>query len=161
VPLPALGLSLQQADHMIENAVGIFGIPIGIACNFTINGRDVLVPMATEEPSVVAAASNAARIARVQGGFFTSSTGPIMQAQIQLINVADPYAARLRLLGARSSLIEMANQQDPMLIRLGGGVQDLIVRLVEIPAAPTWWPTSSSTFEMRGERTRSTPWPSP
>ena len=131
--LPEHGLSLQQADHMIENAVGIFGIPIGIACNFTINGRDVLVPMATEEPSVVAAASNAARIARVQGGFFTSSTGPIMQAQIQVINVADPHAARLRLLEARSSLIEMANQQDPMLIRLGGGVQDLVVRLVEIP----------------------------
>ena len=79
--LPELGLSMQQADHMIENAVGIFGIPIGIACNFTINRRDVLVPMATEEPSVVAAASNAARIARVQGGFFTTSTGPIMQAQ--------------------------------------------------------------------------------
>ena len=64
---PEGGLSLEQADHMIENAVGIFGIPIGIACNFTINGRDVLVPMATEEPSVVAAASNAARIARVHG----------------------------------------------------------------------------------------------
>ena len=76
---PEDGLSFEQADHMIENAVGIFGIPIGIACNLTINERDVLVPMATEEPSVVAAASNAARIARVRGGFFTSSTGPIMQ----------------------------------------------------------------------------------
>jgi hydroxymethylglutaryl-CoA reductase len=130
---PEHGLSLDQADHMTENAVGVFGIPVGIACSFTINGRDVLVPMATEEPSVVAAASNAARIARIQGGFFTSSTGPIMQAQVQVVDVADPHAARLRLLKARSSLIEIANEQDPMLIKLGGGVRDLIVRLVEIP----------------------------
>jgi hydroxymethylglutaryl-CoA reductase len=130
---PEYGLSLDQADHMIENAVGIIGIPVGIACNFMINGRDVLVPMATEEPSVVAAASNAARIARVCGGFFTSSSGPIMQAQVQLVDVSDPRAARLRLLEARSSLIDIAKEQDPMLIRLGGGVRDLMVRLVDVP----------------------------
>src|SRR5256885_14524990 len=105
---------------------GVLGIPVGIACNFTVNGRDVLVPMATEEPSVVAAASNAARIARVHGGFFTSSTGPIMQAQVQVVDVADPRAARLRLLEARSELVGTANAQDPMLTSLGGGVRDLI-----------------------------------
>src|SRR5438128_1552881 len=101
---PERGLTLDQADHMIENAVGVMGIPVGVACNFTINGRDVLVPMATEEPSVVAAASNAARMARVRGGFHTSSTGPIMQAQVQVVDVADPHAARVRLMEARADI---------------------------------------------------------
>jgi hydroxymethylglutaryl-CoA reductase len=130
---PSRGLTLDQADHMIENAVGIIGIPVGVACNFTVNGRDVLVPMATEEPSVVAAASNAARIARIHGGFFTSSSGPVMQAQVQVVDVADPQAARLRLLEARAELLERAAAVDPMLVRLGGGVRDLIVRIVEAP----------------------------
>ena len=134
---PEQGLTLEQADHMIENAVGVLGIPLGIALNFTINGRDFLVPMATEEPSVVAGASNAARIARVHGGFFTSSTEPIMQARVQVVDVADPGAARLRLLEARAELIELANAQDPLLTRLGGGMRELSVRLVE---------TSSSTY---------------
>ena len=132
---PEQGLTLEQAAHMIENAIGVLGIPLGIALNFTINGRDFLVPMATEEPSVIAAASNAARIARVHGGFFTSSTEPIMQAQVQVVDVADPRAARLRLLGARAELIELANAQDPMLTRLGGGMRELSVRLVETPSS--------------------------
>ena len=132
---PEQGLTLEQAAHMIENAVGVLGIPLGIALNFTINGRDFLVPMATEEPSVIAAASNAARIARVRGGFFTSSTEPIMQAQVQVVDVADPSAARLRLLEARAELITLANAQDPMLIRLGGGMRELSVRLVETPSS--------------------------
>ena len=130
---PEQGLNLAQADQMIENAIGVLGVPVGIACNFLINDREVLVPMATEEPSVVAAAGNAARIARLRGGFFTSSTGPVMQAQIQLVDVADPYAARLRLLEAAPSLIELANTTDPVLTGLGGGVRDLLVRLVETP----------------------------
>jgi hydroxymethylglutaryl-CoA reductase len=130
---PENGLTLDQAEHMIENAVGIIGIPVGVACNFLINGRDVLVPMATEEPSVVAAASNAARIARIHGGFFTSSSGPIMQAQVQVVDVADPQAARLRLLEARTELLGKAAAVDPVLVRLGGGVRDLIVRLIEAP----------------------------
>ncbi|MER7084052.1 hydroxymethylglutaryl-CoA reductase, degradative, partial [Saccharopolyspora kobensis] len=128
---PRAGLGLEQADHMIENVVGVLGIPLGVATNFTVNGRDVLVPMATEEPSVVAAASNAARIARVHGGFTTSSTDPIMQAQVQIVDVADPEAARLRLLEARHELIALANEQDPRLVEFGGGVRDLVVRLVE------------------------------
>jgi hydroxymethylglutaryl-CoA reductase len=132
---PEQGLTLEQAAHMIENAVGVLGIPLGIALNFTINGRDFLVPMATEEPSVIAAASNAAWIARVHGGFFTSSTEPIMQAQVQVVDVADPSAARLRLLEARAELIELANAQDPMLTRLGGGMRELYVRLVETPGS--------------------------
>ncbi|WP_026129061.1 hydroxymethylglutaryl-CoA reductase, degradative [Nocardiopsis prasina] len=124
------GLSVAAADHMIENAVGVMGVPVGVATNFTVNGRDVLVPMATEEPSVVAAASNAARIARVRGGFSTSSTGPVMQAQIQVVDVADPEAARLRVLEARAELVALANEQDPRLVEVGGGVRDLTVRTV-------------------------------
>jgi hydroxymethylglutaryl-CoA reductase len=131
---PGAGLTIGQADHMVENVVGILGIPLGFAANFTINGRDVLIPMATEEPSVIAAASNAARIARVKGGFFTSSTAPLMRAQIQLVDVADPAAARLRLLEARGELIDAANAQDPMLIKLGGGVRDIEVHLVQASA---------------------------
>lgn len=124
------GLSVAAADHMIENAVGVMGVPVGVATNFTVNGRDVLVPMATEEPSVVAAASNAARIARVLGGFHTSSTGPVMQAQIQVVDVADPEAARLRVLEARAELVALANAQDPRLVEVGGGARDLTARTV-------------------------------
>lgn len=126
-------LSIEAADHMIENVFSVMPLPMGIAVNFTINGKDYLIPMAVEEPSVVAAASNAARMARVKGGFFTSNTGPIMRAQIQIVNVADPYAARFKLYEAREKLIEIANSQDPMLISLGGGMKDLEVQIVPSP----------------------------
>lgn len=116
---------------MIENVVGTFGMPIGVATNFTVNGADVLVPMVTEESSVVAAASNAARIARERDGFHTSSSAPIMQAQVQVLDVSDPDGARVRLLEAADELIRMANDQDPQLVSLGGGVRDLKVRTVE------------------------------
>ncbi|WP_312561648.1 hydroxymethylglutaryl-CoA reductase, degradative [Anaerospora sp.] len=126
-------LSIEAADHMIENVVGVMPLPMGIAVNFMINGKDYLIPMAVEEPSVVAAASNAARMARVKGGFFTSNTGPIMRAQIQIMNVADPYAARFKLFEAREKLMEIANSQDPMLISIGGGMKDLEVQIVPSP----------------------------
>lgn len=126
-------LSIEAADHMIENVFSVMPLPMGIAVNFTINGKDYLIPMAVEEPSVVAAASNAARMARVKGGFFTSNTGPIMRAQIQIVNVADPYAARFKLFESREKLIEIANSQDPMLISLGGGMKDLEVQIVPSP----------------------------
>jgi hydroxymethylglutaryl-CoA reductase len=127
---PSDGLAVDQANHMVENVVGVLGVPVGIATNFVVNGRDVLVPMATEEPSVVAAASNLARMARPHGGFVTSATPPLMQAQIQVLDVPDPAAARLRLLAAASGLIALANEQDPALVSHGGGVRDLLVRLV-------------------------------
>jgi hydroxymethylglutaryl-CoA reductase len=127
---PAAGLSLEQADHLIENVVGLIGIPVGIATNFRINGRDHLVPMATEEPSVVAAASNAARMAREHGGFTTSTTGEVMIAQIQVVDVADPEGGRLRLLEGRDELLALAAAQDPMLVSLGGGPLDLRVRVL-------------------------------
>jgi hydroxymethylglutaryl-CoA reductase len=126
-------LSIEAADHMIENVFSVMPLPMGIAVNFTINGKDYLIPMAVEEPSVVAAASNAARMARVKGGFFTSNTGPVMRAQIQIVNVADPYAARFKLFEAREKLMEIANSQDPMLISLGGGMKDLEVQILPSP----------------------------
>lgn len=132
---PEQGLTLEQADHMIENAIGVFGVPLGVATNFTVNGRDYLIPMATEEPSVIAAASNAARIARVNGGFTTSTTEPLMRAQIQILDVADPHTARLRLFEARDELMALADKQDPQLSRIGGGVRDVDVHLVDAPAA--------------------------
>ena len=124
------GLTIDQADRMVENVLGVIGIPVGVATNFTVNGTDYLIPLATEEPSVVAAASNAARIARGLGGFHVSSTPPIMQAQIQLVDVVDPAAARIRLLEAREEIIALANEQDPKLVSVGGGVKDISVRIV-------------------------------
>ena len=121
----------EAAANLSENVFGVFSLPLGAATNFTINGTDVLVPMATEEASVIAAASNAARMARPQGGFSTSSTRPIMQAQIQLIDVADPHAARTRILERQSEIIDLANAVDPKLVEVGGGVTGLEVRLVE------------------------------
>jgi hydroxymethylglutaryl-CoA reductase len=128
---PDNGLGLQLADHMVENVIGVMGVPFGVATNFVVNGVEVLVPMVTEEASVVAAASNAAKIARVHGGFTTSSTDPIMQAQVQIVDVADPESARIRLLEARDELIALANAQDPKLVEFGGGVRDVTVRVVD------------------------------
>ncbi len=125
------GLDEARADRMIEHVVGRIGIPVGVATNFVVDGREVLVPMATEEPSVVAAASNIARMARERGGFTTSSTAPIMQAQIHVIGVADVHGARLRILEQREALMALADGQDPKLLEHGGGVRDLDVRIVE------------------------------
>ncbi|MCI1018960.1 hydroxymethylglutaryl-CoA reductase, degradative [Microbacterium sp. C5A9] len=127
---PDGGLSLAQADHMIENVVGMIGVPVGVATNFTIDGQDRLIPMATEEPSVVAAASNAARMARGHGGFTTSYTGDVMIAQIQVLDAAEPHGTRFALLEAKDELLALANEQDPMLVSLGGGAFDISVRVL-------------------------------
>ncbi|MGO3136633.1 MAG: hydroxymethylglutaryl-CoA reductase, degradative [Agrococcus casei] len=124
------GLSLGQADHMIENVVGLLAIPVGVATNFTIDGQDRLIPMATEEPSVVAAASNAARMARGHGGFTTSYTGDVMIAQIQVLDAVDPHGTRFALLETKDELLALANEQDPMLVSLGGGAFDISVRVL-------------------------------
>jgi len=125
------GLSPAQADQMIENAVGIHALPLGIAVNFLINGQDYLVPMAIEEPSVVAGASFAARLVRDGGGFTTNSDEPVMIGQIQVLDVADPQAARSELLAQKNRLLQLADQTDPLIVSLGGGARDLIVRIVE------------------------------
>lgn len=124
------GLSVDQADKMAENVIGLFQLPLGIATNFIIDGREVLIPMATEEPSVIAAASNGARMARAGGGFYTSSTGPVMRAQIQVTGVPDPFGARQMILLHRDELTAMANERDPMLVRHGGGVREIEVHVV-------------------------------
>lgn len=94
------GLTAEQADHMIENVIGVYALPLGIATNFVINGRDVLVPMVVEEPSVVAGVSFAAKLAREGGGFTTSADDPVMIGQIQVLDVADLDAAAARVLDA-------------------------------------------------------------
>jgi len=129
-------LKLELADRMIENVVGAMPIPLGIAVNFLINGRDYLIPMAIEEPSVVAAASNAAKIARVKGGFFTSSTEPIMIGQIQAVGIDDPQAAKKAILEARGDILKKANEQDPMLVSVGGGAKDLDVKVIKASTGP-------------------------
>ncbi len=125
------GLPVDLANGMIENVIGVFELPIGIATNFTINGRDYLIPMAVEEPSVVAAASYMARIARKCGGFQTSSTGPLMRAQVQVLKLSDPNSARIRVLQEREAIIAAANAKDKVLISLGGGCKDIEVHLFE------------------------------
>lgn len=125
------GLTLEQADHMIENVIGVYGLPLGVARYFIVNGREVLVPMVLEEPSVVASASFMAKLARSSGGFFASADPPEMIGQIQILGVADPPTARLRLLEARAELLAEAAQIDPVLAGLGGGPRGLEVRLIE------------------------------
>ena len=120
----------ELADRMIENVVGTMPLPVGIATNFRINGRDYLIPMAIEEPSVVAASSNAAKMARASGGFQTSSTEPIMIGQIQITDVLDPISAKSTLTAAKQEILERANKQDSVLVKLGGGAQDLTVRIL-------------------------------
>ncbi len=123
------GLPLETADGMIENVVAKFELPYAIAGYFQVNGKDVLVPMAVEEPSVVAAASYMAKLVRENGGFQTSSTGPIMRAQVQLMDVSDPYGARLAILQHRQEIIDVANSRDRVLVGLGGGCRDIEVHV--------------------------------
>jgi hydroxymethylglutaryl-CoA reductase len=130
------GLQLDQADKMVENVIGMFQVPLGIATNFVIDGRDVLIPMATEEPSVIAAASNGAKMAREGGGFRTSSTGPVMRAQIQAVGIADPFGARAEILLHKEELMKAANDRDPMLVKFGGGVLDIEAYVVESRVGP-------------------------
>jgi len=124
-------LGLARADGMIENVFGTFELPLGIAGNFQVNGRDVLVPMAVEEPSVVAAASFMAKLARDCGGFETSSSTPLMRAQVQLLGVTDPHGARQSLLRRRDDILAVANSRDKVLIGLGGGCRDIEVHVFE------------------------------
>ncbi|NRB31291.1 MAG: hydroxymethylglutaryl-CoA reductase, degradative [Rhizobiaceae bacterium] len=124
-------LPLSVANGMIENVVGKFELPMGIATNFQVNGKDYLVPMAVEEPSVIAAASYMAKLARAGGGFKASATDPVMRAQIQVLGIDDPHAAKHRLLLHRDELIDKANSRDKVLVALGGGCRDIEVHVFE------------------------------
>ena len=122
------GLDVTQADRMSENVVGTYGLPLGIAVNFLVNDRDYLVPMVVEEPSVVAAASHAAKLVREGGGFVAEAPEAMMIGQIQVLGLENPQESRLRLMEERESLLAVANEQDPVLVGLGGGARDVEVR---------------------------------
>lgn len=128
---PGRGLTVDQAEHMIENVVGIHALPLGIGLNFQVNGRDLLVPMVVEEPSVVAGASYMAKLAYAGGGFKASTDPPEMIGQVQLLDLPDLTAAREAILAHKADLLEEAEGIDPILQRLGGGPRDLEVRVIE------------------------------
>lgn len=129
-------LKMEIADHMIENVIGTFQLPIGVAMNFLINGKEYVIPMVVEEASVVAAASNAAKMARAAGGFTTSYSGDVMIAQIQCINTANPHFARQTILAHRAELLDLANAKDPVLVKITGGARDIEVRVVDSGIGP-------------------------
>lgn len=126
-------LSIDAADKMVENLIGVMEVPMGVAVNFLINGKDYLIPMAIEEPSVIAAASNAAKMARAGTGFITSSTGPVMIGQIQAVGISDPTGARMSIFEKKEEIIRRANEVDPVLVKFGGGAKDVEVRVIETP----------------------------
>src|ERR1700690_788175 len=122
------GIDTAMADQMVENAVGIYALPLGVGLNFRVNGRDVLVPMAVEEPSVIAAASNAAKMVREGGGFLAEADDPVMTAQIEVVGVEDPEGAEARLQAASDELLALAHKALPRLADRGGGARALEVR---------------------------------
>jgi hydroxymethylglutaryl-CoA reductase len=127
------GLSLDQADHMIENVAGLYTLPLGVAQNFVVNGRAVQVPMVIEEPSVVAGASFMAKLAKPGGGFTAHTTAPEMIGQMQILDLVDAPTARLKILEQKAVLLEEAAGVDPVLLRLGGGPRDIEVRQLSHP----------------------------
>ncbi|MEM2542824.1 MAG: hydroxymethylglutaryl-CoA reductase, degradative [Candidatus Korarchaeum sp.] len=129
-------LAIEIADHMIENVIGLYSLPFAVATNFLINGKDYLVPMVIEEPSVVAAASNAAKMTRESGGFHATATDSIMISQIQVVRVPNVEEAKRAILAEKEKLLASANEMDPLLTKLGGGARDLEVRVVETDAGP-------------------------
>jgi hydroxymethylglutaryl-CoA reductase len=126
----------ELAERLIENVIGTMNVPIGVATNMIVDGEDLLVPMATEESSVVAAVCNAARQCRDTGGITTSSSGALMIAQIQLVDVPDPQAARLKILERKNEIATICDGADPILVDLGGGFRDLEVRVLETMGGP-------------------------
>ena len=126
-------LDIDIADRMVENVLGTFDLPLGVALNFTINGKDYIIPMATEESSVIAASSNAAKIARIQGGFTTESSEPLMIGQMQLLHLPDIAQAAQCIMDHKQELLHLANDQDKVLVNFGGGAKDLEVRILDSP----------------------------
>ena len=131
------GLSSEQANHMVENALGTFGLPLGIAANFLINGRDYLIPMAVEEPSVLAAVSHAAKLIRSGGGFQTEASEPVMIGQIQVLDIPDMGAAQLALAANKARLMAEANRCSQNIVNRGGGARDIEIRpFPDTPVGP-------------------------
>ncbi len=135
---PGGGLAMDQADKMIENALGVFTLPIGIATNFQINQRDYVIPMVVEEPSIVASASNVARIVRKAGGFTAQASQRRMVGQVQVVNCPDSAQSRTRLMNRKQDLLELANQAQPKMKTRGGGALDLDVRILNQESPGSW-----------------------
>lgn len=131
-------LSLKAAARLTENTVGVYALPMGLALNFVVNGKDVLVPMVTEEPSVIAAASNAARLARPGGGFTAEADPPCMIGQVQLVDVPDPADAKVRLEAESARICARVDELAPGMVRRGGGARGVEVRVVEAPDGQTF-----------------------
>src|SRR5688572_26165093 len=124
-------LSLELADKLIENVIGVYGLPMGLAANFQINGRDVLIPMVIEEPSVVAGASFMAKLAREGGGFIAESTEPLMIGQLQVLQVDDLQEAARRVMEQKAELIAYVDSAESSLKSRGGGARDIDIRIFE------------------------------
>ncbi|MCX7065236.1 MAG: hydroxymethylglutaryl-CoA reductase, partial [Proteobacteria bacterium] len=118
-------LRIQTADKMIENVVGVLGLPLGLALNFLINGRDYVVPLCVEEPSIVAGLSAAARTVRLSGGFKASATDPILIGQVQLVDMGDPLTAIAALKAHREEIVTLAISLHPIMVARGGGARDI------------------------------------
>jgi hydroxymethylglutaryl-CoA reductase len=131
VPFSDGGLSPEAANHMIENVIGLHALPLGIGLNFQVNGKDVLVPFAIEEPSVVAGASFMAKLVRAGGGFQTTTSEPHMIGQMQVLDVDGVHSARLKIYEYKAALLAEADEIDPVLKKFGGGARDLEVRVIE------------------------------
>ena len=129
-------LPFDLLDRLVENAIGGFTVPLGTATNMIVDGQDILVPMATEESSVIAAVGNTARQCRATGGFFTSLSATEMIAQVQLVGLSDPWSARLKVLESKADIAAICNACDPVLIKLGGGLKDIEVRLLDTRSGP-------------------------
>ncbi|MBN9673426.1 hydroxymethylglutaryl-CoA reductase, degradative [Roseibium aggregatum] len=127
---------IDLADRLVENAITSMAIPVGIATNMTVDGRDVLVPMATEESSVIAAVCNSAKRCRATGGFKTSTSGPVMAAQIQLLDASDPENVRLKVLERYDEIKAICDETDPLLLKFGGGFRELDIRVIDSAEGP-------------------------
>ncbi len=137
LPFTTSGLAPEAADHMIENVIGLYSLPIGIALNFQVNGKDVLVPMTLEEPSVVAGASFMAKLARLGGGFQATTNEPHMIGQMQVLDLPNVHLAQLSILEHKEELLAEADVVDPVLKKFGGGAHNLEVRVIsESPIGP-------------------------
>ncbi len=156
------GLDAATADKFVENVLGTYALPYGVALNVRVNGHDYVVPMVVEEPSVVAAASNAAKMIREGGGFIAEMDPPLMIAQMQLTGVRERPAAMARVLAAKDELLVLADRAIPGLVERGGGARDVEVRRARGQTTTGCSSsTSSSTAATRWARTSSTPSPRP
>ena len=129
-------LDEDTADRMIENVIGRYSLPIGVATNFIIDGEHYVIPFVVEEASVIAAASNMAKRCQKNGGFVSDNTDPVMIGQIQVVGCENPETSREAILAAKDELMEACNEVDPILVKFGGGCRDVEVRIIDTDSGP-------------------------